>query len=242
MQYFFDSPTHLGHIEWRQWTETHDGRTQTWRVALDDPTAAQAIDAYARRRAARSCTKKARCSANFRQFDYGTYTFVACYRTDCGGDGMEHRNSTSVTGRSMDGDGTRGLSTLAHEYFHSWNVKRIRPQGIEPFDYEPRQHDRRAVDRRRLHAVLRPAARERAGVEPAANDRAHRRRHHQRRHQLAGPAVLRADRHEPAGAVPRRRRRGRCARSQHLHLLLHLRRRDRDRARLLPPGPRQVAR
>ena len=31
------------------------------------------------------------------RFDYGTYTFLACYRSNCSGDGMEHRNSTSVT-------------------------------------------------------------------------------------------------------------------------------------------------
>jgi predicted metalloprotease with PDZ domain len=132
MQYLFDSPTHLGVIEWREWTETHDGVKQTWRVALDDPTAKQAIDAYAE--GARKIVHEAGAVyGEFPKFDFGTYTFVACYRSDCGGDGMEHRNSTSVTGGSMGGDGARGLGTLAHEYFHSWNVKRIRPLGLEPF-------------------------------------------------------------------------------------------------------------
>ena len=51
----------------------------------------------------------------FPKFDFGTYTFVACYRADCSGDGMEHRNSTSVTGGSMDGDGARGLE-------HRWRT------------------------------------------------------------------------------------------------------------------------
>ncbi|HEY4321079.1 MAG TPA: PDZ domain-containing protein [Gemmatimonadales bacterium] len=135
MQYLFDSPTHLGNIQWRQWTETHDGNTQTWRVSLDDPMAAQAIDAYA------DGLKKIVHEAGavygeFPKFDYGTYTFVSCYRSDCASDGMEHRNSTSVTGGSLGGDGARGLSTGAHEYFHSWNVKRIRPQGLDPWDYD----------------------------------------------------------------------------------------------------------
>ncbi|MGH7583828.1 MAG: M61 family metallopeptidase, partial [Gemmatimonadales bacterium] len=125
MQYFFDSPTHLGIIQWRQWTETHDGVTQTWRVALDDPTAAQAIDAYAN--GLRKIVDEERAVyGEFPKFDFGTYTFVACYSPECGGDGMEHRNSTSVTGGSFGGDGTRGFATAAHEYFHSWNVKRIR--------------------------------------------------------------------------------------------------------------------
>jgi predicted metalloprotease with PDZ domain len=135
MQYLFDSPTHIGNIQWREWTETHDGRKQTWRVALDDPTAAQAVDAYAD--GLRKIVHEAGAVyGEFPRFDYGTYTFVACYRADCGGDGMEHRNSTSVTGGSFGGDGTRGLSTGSHEYFHSWNVKRIRPKGLEPFDYD----------------------------------------------------------------------------------------------------------
>jgi len=50
---------------------------------------------------------------------------------------MEHRNSTSVTsGNSMGTDGTGPLGTVAHEFFHTWNVKRIRPRTLEPFDYD----------------------------------------------------------------------------------------------------------
>jgi predicted metalloprotease with PDZ domain len=168
MQYFFDSPTHLGRIAWRQWTETHNGRTQTWRVALDDPTETKAIDAYADG-ARKIVHEEGAVFGEFPAFDYGTYTFVACYRVDCGSDGMEHRNSTSVTGRSMDGDGTRGLSTLAHEYFHSWNVKRIRPQGIEPFDYGRANMTDGLWIAEGFTQYYGPLLEERAGVEPAAN-------------------------------------------------------------------------
>ncbi len=135
LQYLFDSPTHLGKIQWREWTEEHDGVKQTWRVALDDPTAAAAIEAYAEG-AKKIVHEAVGVFGEFPRFDYGTYTFVACYRSDCQGDGMEHRNSTSLTGASMGGDGNARLGTLSHEYFHSWNVKRIRPTGIEPWDYD----------------------------------------------------------------------------------------------------------
>ncbi len=135
MQYLFDSPTHIGNIAWREWSETHDGKQQTWRVALDDPTADKAIDAYADG-ARKIVHEAAAVYGEYPSYDYGTYTFVACYRTDCQGDGMEHRNSTSVSGGSMRGNGQAGLSTLSHEFFHSWNVKRIRPVGIEPFAYD----------------------------------------------------------------------------------------------------------
>jgi predicted metalloprotease with PDZ domain len=50
---------------------------------------------------------------------------------------MEHRNSTSVTGgASMGASALRELGTVAHEFFHAWNVKRIRPATLEPFDYD----------------------------------------------------------------------------------------------------------
>jgi predicted metalloprotease with PDZ domain len=50
---------------------------------------------------------------------------------------MEHRNSTSISGRATLAGSQRGvLGTAAHEFFHCWNVKRIRPATLEPFNYE----------------------------------------------------------------------------------------------------------
>jgi len=50
---------------------------------------------------------------------------------------MEHRNSTILTSRNPLSTGARAnLGTLSHEFFHSWNVERIRPQTLEPFDLE----------------------------------------------------------------------------------------------------------
>ncbi|SNY94701.1 M61 family metallopeptidase [Flagellimonas pacifica] len=72
------------------------------------------------------------------EFDYGTYTFLACYIPNASGDGMEHRNSTILTStRSLaDGGMKRNIGTVSHEFFHAWNVERIRPQSLEPFDFE----------------------------------------------------------------------------------------------------------
>jgi predicted metalloprotease with PDZ domain len=50
---------------------------------------------------------------------------------------MEHRNSTVITSSGSIGANRRSLlSTVAHEFFHCWNVERIRPQSLEPFDFE----------------------------------------------------------------------------------------------------------
>jgi len=64
--------------------------------------------------------------------DY-TYIFVAGR-----GGGLEHLNSTTI-GVTTDvlarnPGGTESVS--AHEFFHTWNVKRIRPAELGPFDYE----------------------------------------------------------------------------------------------------------
>lgn len=51
---------------------------------------------------------------------------------------MEHRNSTVLTDTETLAEGgmTGNIGTVSHEYFHSWNVERIRPTDLEPFDFK----------------------------------------------------------------------------------------------------------
>jgi predicted metalloprotease with PDZ domain len=73
---------------------------------------------------------------NTAPFDH--YTFLV-YSLSKGGGGLEHLNSTSLMQPrfSYQGGGYEGfLSLVAHEYFHLWNVKRLRPKGLGPFDYD----------------------------------------------------------------------------------------------------------
>jgi len=57
-----------------------------------------------------------------------------------GGGGLEHHNSTVLGATRMayeDEKSYKGfLSLVAHEYFHLWNVKRLRPVALGPFDYD----------------------------------------------------------------------------------------------------------
>lgn len=55
-----------------------------------------------------------------------------------GGGGMEHANSTAI----FSGAGSTATSVTAHEFFHLWNVKRIRPQSLEPVDYTRENYTR----------------------------------------------------------------------------------------------------
>ena len=62
-----------------------------------------------------------------------------------GGDGMEHLYSTQIIDRRpFAGNDTLavlpGVGTAAHEYFHVWNVKRVRPAALGPFDYTREQY------------------------------------------------------------------------------------------------------
>jgi predicted metalloprotease with PDZ domain len=54
------------------------------------------------------------------------------------GGGMEHNNSTAISARSQD----ELADVAAHEFFHLWNVKRIRPASLEPVDYTKEQYTR----------------------------------------------------------------------------------------------------
>jgi len=72
---------------------------------------------------------------NDRPFD--SYMFLYHFPRGPGGGGMEHAYSTAI---DLNADAlarsSEVLSTVtAHEFFHLWNVKRIRPRTLEPVDY-----------------------------------------------------------------------------------------------------------
>jgi len=68
------------------------------------------------------------------------YTFILHIGPDdeVQGGGMEHANSTAIFMSSVDS----AIPVAAHEFFHVWNVKRIRPQSLEPVDYTKEQYTR----------------------------------------------------------------------------------------------------
>ena len=77
-----------------------------------------------------------------RPFD--TYTFIYHFPRGPAGGGMEHAFSTAidlnadVMKQSLDAL----TSVTSHEFFHLWNVKRIRPQTLEPVDYTKENYTR----------------------------------------------------------------------------------------------------
>ena len=73
----------------------------------------------------------------FGDLPYDDYTFIVNLR---GGGGLEHLNSTALQwnrfGFKPQARHIAFLNLVAHEFFHVWNVKRIRPDALGPFDYE----------------------------------------------------------------------------------------------------------
>jgi predicted metalloprotease with PDZ domain len=71
--------------------------------------------------------------------EFETYTFLIHFAADDrSGDGMEHLTSTQIieAGALADaGTYESALDTVAHEFFHVWNVKRLRPVELGPWDF-----------------------------------------------------------------------------------------------------------
>lgn len=132
MQYFFDSPTELSAYTERRWTVGRD----TIRIALHHNGTEQVADSFAT--AVQKVVRQQRAVfGELPRFDHGLYTFIADYLPWVSGDGMEHRNSTILASSASLATNFDGLlGTASHEFFHAWNVERIRPKSLEPFDFE----------------------------------------------------------------------------------------------------------
>ena len=75
---------------------------------------------------------------------FQTYLFLYHFPRGPAGGGMEHAYSTAIdisAGRLAENPQALGDLT-AHEFFHLWNVKRIRPQPLEPVDYTKENYTR----------------------------------------------------------------------------------------------------
>lgn len=125
----FDSPILMGNQELLLFTVDgvpHDVAVENVAAAVDRPRMLADL-----KRMVETATRL------MGEVPYTHYTFLMI---GTGNGGVEHLNSASIlfNGNSL---GTpegylRWLSYVAHEYFHNFNVKRVRPIALGPFDYE----------------------------------------------------------------------------------------------------------
>ena len=136
LQYLMDSPAEFSAFTLRSFTVPDDRRTPVFRVAVHHTGTEAEVDGLVRD--VEAIVREARhVFGEYPPFEGNTYTFVADYLPRAHGDGMEHRNSTVLTSASPIQSGRLELlDTAAHEFFHVWNVERIRPRSLEPFNLE----------------------------------------------------------------------------------------------------------
>ncbi len=137
LYYFMDSPTRLAKTSRREWPVQSNGLKQTIRLDVHHQGTEEQVDRYAEM-AKKVVSEQIAIFGEVPKFDFGTYTFIASYVPYVHGDGMEHRNSTILTSRSSLSNPMRVLGTLSHEFIHAWNVERIRPHSLKPFNFEDR--------------------------------------------------------------------------------------------------------
>jgi predicted metalloprotease with PDZ domain len=132
LDYLLDSPIEISNFMLREWT-TGDAK---FRIALHHKGTEAEATAFARASEA-AVIEMEGLFGELAKYDFGNYTFLIDTMPQSSGDGMEHRNSTVISGpRGISDTRTGPLGTVVHEFIHSWNVERIRPRSLEPFNFE----------------------------------------------------------------------------------------------------------
>ncbi len=136
LQYFMDSPTEISNYSSREFEVESNNKKQTVQFILHHNGTEEELDTYWEK-VKKIVLAQKEVYGELPNYDFGTYTFLACYVPNASGDGMEHRNSTILTDREglAEGGMEGNIGTVSHEFFHSWNVERIRPKSLEPFDF-----------------------------------------------------------------------------------------------------------
>ncbi len=161
LQYLMDSPTEFGPVSIR----TFDVNGRTFRFAAHHTGSETDLDAFVKD-VEKIVRVEGAVFGEYPVYEPGTYTFLADYLPWASGDGMEHRNSTILTSAGSIRNGRAGLlDTVAHEFFHLWNVERIRPRSLEPFDFERANMSGELFLAEGFTQYYGPLAQSRAGLE-----------------------------------------------------------------------------
>jgi predicted metalloprotease with PDZ domain len=134
LQYLVDSPVELSNFVSR----TFEVNQRRFRIALHHDGSDRDADRLADD-VERIVREAAAIFGELPAYEGGSYTFIADCLPYASSDGMEHRNSTVITAEGalrVAADRQWIIGTVAHEFFHSWNVERIRPRSLEPFDLD----------------------------------------------------------------------------------------------------------
>jgi predicted metalloprotease with PDZ domain len=123
-----DSPVEIGTFADKVFT----GACGTYQVVFDDANAVPLLDSLVPpiKRIVDGATKW------MNDCPFQRYLFIY-HVADYSDGGMEHPFSTAITlpASVFEKEPDHFIGITTHEFFHLWNVKRIRPQSLEPVDY-----------------------------------------------------------------------------------------------------------
>ena len=129
-----DSPVEIGIFDESDFTAT----CGTYRVIFDSDSAEIKDPKTTRQRLLPPLQRIVSTAAQWmNDCPFQSYLFIFHATDSPGSGGMEHAFSTAISLNQKDftGDLDHFTAVTAHEFFHLWNVKRIRPQSLEPIDY-----------------------------------------------------------------------------------------------------------
>jgi predicted metalloprotease with PDZ domain len=138
--YMADSPVEIGLFKEKKF---QDGLRTSYRVIVDGDISDAEFVAVANI-ARKIVTTETEWMQDQPDFLPSGFTFIYHFPRRPAGGGMEHAYSTAIDASAdrvkRDPESIAGIT--AHEFFHLWNVKRIRPQSLEPVDYTREQYTR----------------------------------------------------------------------------------------------------
>jgi predicted metalloprotease with PDZ domain len=136
LQYLMDSPIESSRYSERSWIETSRGNSYEFGLVVHHLGTEDDVDVLLSM-VRKVVAEQALVFGELPAFDDHRYTFIADYLPYVVDDAMEHRNSTFLSNtQSLYEADFRQIRSISHEFFHAWNMERLRPASLEPFDFE----------------------------------------------------------------------------------------------------------
>ena len=169
-----DSPTELSDFLTTTFTVPNGDRAATaFRLVVHADASQSDVEELAKM-VQRLVREQRTIFGEFPEYEPGNYTFLLDYVAWGAGDGMEHRNSTSISNTRLSLKTAQGrqqaLGSISHEFFHNWNMERIRSVGLEPFDFT-RENGTCCLWLGKLHSCTRSTADRARGLSGPRADR-----------------------------------------------------------------------
>ena len=133
---FLDSPVRMGPMSWYSKSFGAPDSVQHIRLAIQHQGATSLAELWSEK-LWKVVEAQIRVFGELPRYENGEYTFMAAFQPNVRTDGIAHRNSSVITCNcTLEDEGAALLRRFSHEFFHQWNLERIRPKDLEPFNLQ----------------------------------------------------------------------------------------------------------